>query len=98
MLPVNAEAATVAAEPIQISDLGLPSRPLKLRLALEIDDVAVTGDEMPGDADAGAAAGGFDRRARPGQRSIRPSRAPRDRPGATPVSRSCARLSRCAGL
>src|SRR5689334_12136133 len=36
MRPVNADAATVAADAIQISDVGLPSRPLKLRLALEI--------------------------------------------------------------
>jgi len=34
--PVNADAATVAAEPNQISDSGLDSRPLKLRLAVEI--------------------------------------------------------------
>ena len=36
MHPVSADAATVAEDPIQISDFALPSRPLKLRLALEI--------------------------------------------------------------
>jgi len=36
MRPASGDAATVAAEPMKISEFGLPSRPLKLRLALVI--------------------------------------------------------------
>ena len=34
--PVRADAATVAAEPSQISESGLDKRPLKFRFAVEI--------------------------------------------------------------
>ena len=36
MKPVNADAATVAAEPSQISASSFESRPLKFRLAVDI--------------------------------------------------------------
>ncbi|MNC90810.1 hypothetical protein D3C83_69560 [compost metagenome] len=36
IVPVSAEAATVADEPMKISEFALPSRPLKLRFALVI--------------------------------------------------------------
>ena len=66
--PVSAEAATVAADPIQISEFSLPRRPLKLRLALEITTCPSPAMRWRGDVDARAAARRLHRSTRGGER------------------------------